>query len=108
DDYPPPYRDHEETPLDRGRTNPLSAGSPGFARGGACQDTRTGPDHDLPPLRGYGGPRAGYAATTPTGYQEGPPAARYTDPGPGGYQGPPPGRQHQMPAGRCHTETGPP
>ena len=33
DDYPPPYRDHEETPLDRGRTNPLSAGSPGFRAG---------------------------------------------------------------------------
>jgi len=107
DDYPPPYRDHEETPLDRGRTNPLSAGSPGFAPGGGYQDPRTGPDQDLPPRRGYGGPRAGYAATTPTGYQEGPPAARYTDPGPGGYQGPPPGGQHQMPADGYYQEPAP-
>src|SRR5580693_7178657 len=43
DDYPPPYRDHEETPLDRGRTSPLSAGSPGFAPGGGYQDPLTGP-----------------------------------------------------------------
>jgi hypothetical protein len=97
DDYPRPYRGHEETQVDRGLSHPLPTGYPGSPAGGGYPDPRPGPGPDFPPQHGYGAPYAGYAATAPPGYQEGPPTARYTDTGPAGYQGPGAGGQHQMP-----------
>jgi hypothetical protein len=123
-DYSPPYREHEEPPPDRGRSDPLSAGYPGSAAGGGYPDPPTGPGQDFPPQHGYGAPHAGYAATAPSGYQEGPPTGRYADTGaggyqegpptgryadtgPGGYQGPAPGGQHQRPADGYYQEPAP-
>jgi len=106
-DYPAPYRDREETPLDGGRTDPLSAGYPGSAPGGGYQDLPPETYQDIPAQQGYGALDAGYGAAAPAGYQEGPRTARYTDAGPGGYQGSAPAGQHQGPADGYYREPAP-
>jgi hypothetical protein len=63
-----------------------------------------GSDRDFPAQQGYGAAQAGYAATAPVGYQEGPPTARYSGTGPGGYQGPAPAGQHQTPTDGYYRE----
>ena len=105
-DYPAPYRDHEQAPLDRGPAGSPSAGHPGFAPDGGYPDATSGPYQDLPGQRGYGGQDARYGNTAPAGYQDGPPTAGYAGTGPGGYGEPAPGGQHQPPAG-YYGETAP-
>jgi hypothetical protein len=75
-----------QTRLDRGPSDLLPAGYPGFAPGGDYPDARPGPGRDFPHQHDYGAPHAGYAAAAPTGYQAGPPTARFGDAGPGAYQ----------------------
>jgi hypothetical protein len=106
-DYFPPRPGHEETLLDRGRGDPLSAGYPGLAPGGGYPDPSPGPYQDSAAQHGYGGPDAGYGTAAPAGYQDGPPTAGYTGTGPGGHQAPPSGGRHQMPADGYYQEPAP-